>query len=548
MTIELRPLNTLDPDEVNAALQETVQRLAEDNPQLEIRRGVFAELLAYYHAVLDTQRRANIKDYLNGRSLLVIENDPTLADPTLVDDILSNFRLERKPGRFATGEVTVIVSDDVTITIAEGSVWEARGKRYVTPSVFVAKAEAAQVTTDSDRLFVPTVDGNYAFTITVNAEEEGSDFDVKKDTLVAPLVIPPNYLNSYAASDFTSGLAVETNQELLGRLQEGIAAKALSNRVNMAATLRTIDNFSRIVAMSIIGYGDAELARAQHSILPIALSGRCDWYIRTQEATTAVNLTASATLIEKYTDLTGLWQVSIGKDVAPGFYEFIDVRPLDVDPALGGYSISEDIRGLDITGTGFKPDILTATEAAYSAFSTATLRFIDTTNHAAISVGATQDYQVTAVCLPLIADIQAHVSSRDVRPYGGDCLVKAPVPCFLSLSFVINKRAGQDDPDVTSIKNAVSKCVNTLGFTGTVYASQLQDVIHSYLRDGQTVSSIDMHGRIRYPDGTISYLRDNELLQVPTDSENMVTPNTVQFYAAAESISIAVITKIPTSL
>jgi hypothetical protein len=43
---------------------------------------VFAELLAYYHAVLDTQRRANLRDYLNGRSLKAIEADPALADPT----------------------------------------------------------------------------------------------------------------------------------------------------------------------------------------------------------------------------------------------------------------------------------------------------------------------------------------------------------------------------------------------------------------------------------------------------------------------------------
>jgi len=549
MPVTLRPLNQLDPVAVQEALEETVQRLTEDNPQLELRRGVFAETLAYYHAVLDTQRRTYTNDVLNARSLKAMQDDPTLADPDLVDDVLSNYRLTRKPGRKATGAVTVVVSDDVTVTIGQGSVWEGRGHRYVTTQVFTAKSEAGQVVVTGDRLLTPASGGNYTFTIDVEAEDEGSDFDLKKDTLVVPNILPPNYVNSYAAEDFAAGLSAETNEELLARLQEGIAAKALSNRGNMAAALREIDQFSRVVAMSIVGHGDAELLRAYHSILPIALGGRCDWYIRTQEATTAVALVKTATLLEVNLDGTGVWQLGVGKADAPGFYEFREIRPADdAEDAQGGYEILSDTRGMDLTATGFIPDVVTATEAAYSAFSTAVIQFLDTTDHGTLTAGDTRDYALAAVCLPLVSEIQTHVSSRDVRPYGGDCLVKAPVPCFLSLNFTLNKKAGQDDPDLDGMRAALCQTVNTLGFTGALYASQLQDVIFSYLTDGQTASAVDMHGRIRYPDGTITYLRDTEILQVPDDPANMVTPKTVQFFASPGDIGITVVTKVPTAL
>lgn len=548
MAIELRDLNDLDPDLVLAALTETVERVQAANPQLDLRRGVFAELLAYYHAVLDTQRRTNINDYLNARSLLQVQTDPTLADPTIVDDIVSNFRLERLAGRKAAGEVTVVVSDDVTVTIGQGAAWEARGKQYVTTRVFTAKTEESQILSLGDRLLTPTADGNFAFTIEVEALDEGADSNVTKDTLVAPVNVPTGYVTSYAAADFSAGLAAESTEELLVRLQEGIAARALSNRVNMAATLRVVDEFSRVTAMSIVGAGDAELKRAYHSILPIALGGRCDWYVRTQEKAKASAIEKTATLVELPGDGTGVWQFGLTRDDAPGFYEVRDVRPVDADDAVGGFSVVEDTRSLDMTGGGVLPDVTTAEEAAYSAYSTGVIRFLNTDSHAGYAVGDTAVFDVTVVALPLIAEIQAHVGSRDVRPYGGDALVKAPVPCFLTLNFTVNKKTGQADPDVEAIRNAVCEAANTIGFVGELYASQLQDVIHNHLANGQTVSAVDMHGRLRYPDGTIRYLRDSEVLTVPDLPANMVTAKTVQFFAAPEDVGVTVVTKLPSAL
>lgn len=545
--IELRPLAELDPALVTANLAESLERIQQDNPAIDVRRGVFAELLVYYHAVLDTQRQQNIDDYLKGRSLQAIQADPTLADPDLVDDVLSNFRVDRKPGRLATGTVTMVVNDNVTVTIGQGAIFDANGRTFVTTTAYTAKLEEAQILLAGDRLLTPTASGNWAFTITVTATDEGADFNVKKDTLIIPRVLPPGYVNSFAAEDFTAGLSAETNDELLTRLQSGIAAKALSNRVNMQASLRAIEAFSRIVHMSIVGYGDAEMHRDRHWIFPVSGGGRCDWYVRTQEEIYRTKLTVAATLLTKTATTVSTWQFAVGRDDAPGFYEFESIRPADrAEEVQGGFGVTSDVRGYDLTGLTFAPDLIDEVEAAYSRYATAVVQFEDTeTDVSAMTVGDQVDYVVEAVGMPLIGDIQDYVASRDIRNHAADCLIRSPVPCFLQLNFTLYKKAGEADPDLASIRTALCVEVNNIGFVGRLYASQLQDAIYVYLTNNQTVGTIDLFGRIRDPNGEVRYLRDGEKLEVPSDPEACVTPRTVQFFITPNDIGIDVVTNIP---
>lgn len=546
MTIALRSFDALNADLVTQTLAETVQRVQEDNPQLDVRRGVFADLLAYYHSILDVQRQENINDYLLARSLKALEENPELADPDLVDDVLSNYRIERQPGANATGDVLIVVSDDVTVTIAQGAVFEANGRLFVTESVFTAKAEEGQVVAPTDRLFTQTADGNWTFAISVVAEAEGPEYAVRKDSLVVPQSLPPNYVTSYAASDFTGGLNAETNTDMLHRLRVGIAAKTMSNRTNMEAMLRAVEAFSRIVRTSIIGFGDPEQVRGLRTIFPVSLPGRVDWYIRSQEAPLRLGMTKTATLLEKNTDGTGTWKFTILRDDAPGFFEIDNIRPVGIGDASGGFNIVDDVRGIDLTGTGFRPDVVGAVEAAYSRFSTAVITFTDTvTNHTGLAVGATADYTIEAVCQPAIGEIQDFVSGRDVRSVGADCLVKAPVPCFVSMSFTISKATGDSDPDVTAMKVALCEAVNTIGFVGKLVSSKLHDVIYNHLASGQTASPIDMIARLRYPSGTLTYLRDADELTVPDDPANMVSHRTVQFFMTPDNVGVSITTLIP---
>ena len=546
MAVTPKALDALDATLVTSAINEVVQRIQEDNPTLDVSRGVFYELLIYYHSLLATRQDTLINDYRRARSLLALEQDPDLADTDLVNDVLSNFRLDRKAGTLARGTIAIILSDDITVTFGRGSIFEARGLQYTTTEVYTAKAQAAQINTTTDRLITATADGRFMFTLEVEAVAEGANYNLDKGTLIVPSSPPPTYVTSYATIDFTSGIAAETNTEVLTRLQEGISAQTLSNRVNMAAFLRGIEAYSRVIGMSIIGYGDAEMLRDKHSIFPVAYGGRVDWYVRSENLPTTVQLTRTATRLAEDNNTAPVWQIALDRDAAPGFYEVRAVRPKGTSSISGTLPILSDTRSYDLTTTDFVPDITSAEEAAYSRYQTAILKFRDTTQSiSAYSFGATLEYDVDVTYMPLIADIQTTVSSRDVRHYGADCLVKAPIPCFVQISFIIYKQANEATPDSAAIQLAVSTTINAIGFVGRIYASKIQDAVHGYLSSNSSVGSIDIFGRIRYPDGTTQYIRGPELIQVPADTAKMVSHRTVQFFCRPEDVFVNIETAIP---
>ncbi len=545
---EVPSLTELDSVEVNQLLERLSTQLQELNPDLDLKRGVFKDTLAYYHAVLETAIRTNLERYQSARSLQQIEADPSLADAGVVDEVLSNFGVTRKLGTAATGSVTIELSALRTVTISQGFVFEADGRTYTATDTFVARTSASQVSGPTDRLLTTLSDGNFAFTITVEAAEIGAESKLNAGDLIVPNRSIVSYVTSYATSTFEDGTNTETNQELINELQVGVAAEALSNRVNMKAWLRSLEDYPAVTNQSVVGYGDAEMLRDQHTVFPISYGGRVDWYIRTQAPLQRLSTTATATCIAVGVS-SSTWQFSVTKDVSPGFYE-IDTIRLVTDSGLNtGFAILSDTRGNDLTGLGFIPDIETVAEGAYTAFQTTTVTFEDTvSNVSGLVVGDTQDYAYDLLGMPDIAKLQALVASRDIRSYAADALVKSPVPCITDITFTVNKAEGDAAIDVDGIKSAVLNEVNSVSFIGRLDGSRIIEVISACIQDDISVTNLDLFGRILVPGGGVQYIRDADSLVVPDDPANMVTSNTVQFFTELSRISVNVQTVIPTAI
>lgn len=546
MTIVPSNLADLDLDDVTQLVEEYTTLLQEAYPDMDLKRGVLQDLLLRPAAALAARQQEALQRYLNARSLQQIEEDPTLADTGVVDDILSNFLVTRSTGSAATGEVTVVVSQATTVTIPSGLVFTANGQEFQADSAFTAKAEASQINSDNDRLLRLLADGNYAFTIEVTAVEEGAEGLLTKDTLLVPALTPKNYVTSYAASDFTDGDVPETNTELLLRLQEGLAAKAPSNRVNMQAMLRTFDGLETVLRTSIVGMSDSEMTRDQHTLFPVSSGGVVDWYIRPQERLLHQALTVTAVLVSVDSDDVGTWQLSLGRDVASGFYELRSIRLPTAENVVGSLTILSETRGLDLTGSGFVPDLDTTAEGTFSRYQTVIAQFTDdVSSHTGLAPGATRDYDVEVVMMPLIDTAQDALNAYDIRSYGADLLVRGAIPCFVQLSFTIQKPSTVADPDVEDIQNALASAVNNVPFIGRLYASNLHDVIHAYLPANTSVSKIDMLGRLWLPTLASHYLRSTEVLVIPTDVHPQVSEKTVQFFLDPEDIAVTIVTSIP---
>lgn len=546
MSIEVTDLTNLDVTAVQQSQQTLAELLQEYNPTLDMKRGVLHDLLLYLGGILETKSQTEVDRLRRSMSLQAVQEDPTLAETDVVDAIASNYRVSRLVGGTTSGTVTVVIDSQVVFTLAIGTIFEAQGKQFHTEQAFTSRASAADVTTTTDRVLTPRGDGTYSFDVEVVAAATGAAYDLSKNTLVLPNPSPSNFVTSYAASDFRGGSDTESNAELVSRLVYGLAAKALSGRINMSAAVRAETQFVRLVADSIVGYGDQEMLRDQHSIFPGSLGGRVDWYMRTQALPNSLGFTKTATLIDKTVDGYGTWQISFGRDEAPGFYEVTQITPLDRS-YQGSYEITEDIRSEDLTALdndGFLPDLVDWEESVYSRFQAVIIRFTDTDIETADLVEgvSTQDYSVTVKAMPLIGEAQDYAAGRDVRNVAGDILVKAPIPCFLQVSFNIELPPGQETPDVDQIADDLASLVNIYGFTGRLPASALADVVHNHLEGVASTSAIDMFGRIRRPDGVDRYLRSTELLEVPDEPDIMVSGRTVAFFLDPNDVAISVTT------
>jgi hypothetical protein len=133
------------------------------------------------------------------------------------------------------------------------------------------------------------------------------------------------------------------------------------------------------------------------------------------------------------------------------------------------------------------------------------------------------------------------MASRETRSRAADVLVKAPIPCFTKIAFEIRKNAADPTPDIEAIKAAVSKAVAGVGFSGQLHASLIGTAAHQYLTAQQALGGIDMFGRIRRPDGSTAFVRDNTILQIPDDVARLVTGRTTAFLTSPQDVSVSVV-------
>jgi hypothetical protein len=544
---EISDLSQLDAADVQQTLLRTIAQLQALNPTLDLRRGAFRDTIAYLQSVLGTAARVNLERYQSARSLQRIQEDPTLADETVVSEVLSNWGIVRKTGTKASGPVTIELSALRPLTIPQNSVFEANGFQYLATATFIGRISAAQILGSNDRLLVPLSNGNYAFTIEVEAVDIGADRKLNAGDLIVPNRAVVNYVTSYATSSFEDGTNTETNEELINELQLGVAAKTLSNRTNMRAYLRSLPQFESVTNQSIVGCGDPEMLRDKHTIFPTLTGGRVDWYIRGQSALQRKTVAVVATCMSVST-LTGTseWQFAVPATTLPGFYEVDKIRKATDSAVVSGFGIVSDTRYTALPASGFSPDIATAEESAYSAFQSAIILFTDTvTSVADLAVGQTAEYVYEITGTPHVRELQDLVSSRDIRHYGADALIKAPVPCFVSVTLTINKAADDVSPSLEPIRSAIVTAINSVDFQGVLPGSLIVDTVHNYLQGRLNVTELDLLGRIRMPDGTIKYLRSDDALIIPELPGKMVTSKTVQFFAEAIDVNLNVISSIP---
>lgn len=540
MGLKVQSISELDPALVLAAQDQLSQLVQEKYPDVELTRGVVHDIVLFLHAICGGVNQTEINRVLESRSLLAIQANPLLADPELVDHVLSNFLITRKIGTRARGNITIVVEGDATMVISSNSLYVANGLNFRTDIPITARPPGTVTTDVGDRVLEPRGDGTFEFTVPATAEDVGDTYNVRINTKLTPEPPPPRFVTAFSADDFVGGQADETNSQLVQRMEAGIAAKVTAGRLNIASLLRSQPVFADMKNVSIIGYGDPEMERDQHWIFPVSGGGRIDIYCQMDALPVTVSIKRAARLIEKRTS-DSIWQFSINRNDAPGFYEVAAVRRVTDPTDIAGFEVISDVRGWDYGDDDFRPDIKYAKEAAYTKYQTAVIQFIDTaTPVSGLTVGDEVEYNVNILTQRLIGTVQDFLAGYDHRHLASDVLIKSAVPCFVSLNFTIVKDAGESAPDLDAIRVAVAARVNNMNFPGSLYASQVLDVVHNHLTGSQAVGPLDMHGLIRRPDGTDAVIRSSTILAIPNSPSTLVTPRTTTFILYPEDIGVTV--------
>jgi hypothetical protein len=531
----------VSPTLIEQAEEYLVSFLQEQFPSRDFSVGrVTRELVVNMAAIMHAINREDIDRLLKSFSPLVIAADPTAADPDIVDAVYANYGVERYDGNVATGSLAIIISDLITTSVPDTTIFTANGLTYGISQTYIGVTSADAVVSAAERLIEERPDGTYVFTVPVTASAVGEAYRATRGTRFTASPAIPGSIDIEAAADFEGGTDSETNAELVERVQQGIAPRVFSGRAQVASLFQ--EQYPQLVNMSQVGLGDPEMLRDRDNIFQMSTGGKADLYVQTADTPEEVVVVKECTYLGSQE-----WQTTIGRDDAPGFYLVRAVVQHNQTAFEGSLEVLDETRGLDLTlETDWVHAVDGLVQGAYSRYQTAVVKFKDPQTPLTVVVGDKEDYDVYILRLPNVKTLHDLTIDRSRRPQTGDYLVRAAVPALAYVSMEIRYRSGTTAPDVDAVKQAIASRINALGFKiGRLPMALIVDAAQGALEMGgtYTFTPLNLYAEIyppdTAPDGKITVIDVNELV-VPYLPERGVTQRTTVFYLPMSAINVIV--------
>lgn len=511
-------------------IEETLARITsfikESYADIETGPGsVINELLLKLAAVLHNEQYNTIANFDTANSFdKILSSTEDKENSIIIDHIASNYNVSRNSGIKAKGKIKVYISRKYEYNIYAGFsfIQPALGLAYST--IYDARISYSPIAKLSEQQLFEE-NGLYYFILDVEASEEGPEYQVSSGTSFS---IDTNLLNYFvkaeAYGNFTYGLAPETDRELITRIQKTVGNSRLESSRGITNVFK--QTFTEFKTLSICGANDAELRRDKFNVFGLPTFGKADVYVRS-------GLTYSSTQILKTAvkNADGTWTININHADAPGFYKIKSIIPTDINTSLAG-----SLEILDVTFSYTKypnlrnNDINDAVSARFTKYQTAVVVF----RYDAAGNQTAKDFMVTVAIQPQIAEMQDLLLLDSGRLACADYLVKAVIPCEISLELnIVAKRYTDtfDSLNLNSLKKDIYNHINSLDFGEELHASKIIDICHNY--DIKRVDlPITMRGEILCASNKIKTisLQSEDLLSIPTDLANGISPKTVLYF------------------
>ena len=441
-----------------------------DNLTLEPNTPTFDMLIrpaVYFYATI----AGEIDALVGAGSLANIAADPESASEAVLDNVASNYGLERIASTSATGYILVRLS---ALPIEYKTTWS-------TNVVFSTDTGIEYTLTNNYNILLPTapeyghtyqsrifvidqtalgVATLWGFIVPIKHSGTGSGYAVETSTTFS--VSDTTFSISTAANaiaaiaDFSDGIDSESNTKLVSRIQSAYSRPVLDSRLNIKSLLS--EEFD--AEISVIGAGDPEMARDARNIAATSCGGKVDIYVKPNTTLMRPSITTVQVPINTSDNMAHISLSS--SNTLPVYYAVTQVQIGNMVFVPSQYSQE----AWNPTGLFTEPTTLpfvTKYDAIFCSYQTKRISIPYT--------GAATVATLTLLSVSGINNIQNYVNNWYNKSPQADYLVRAYIPIALSITFnVIVKEATMVDsaPDVRAevdnIKQHLIEQVWSLGF------------------------------------------------------------------------------------
>jgi len=511
-------------------INDTVARLtafiSQNYTELETGPGsVISELLIKIAAAIQHEQYNTINTLNQGAAIkqVLATTEDTYSE--IVDLIASNYNTTRSQGKKVTGKIKVTLSSASEYNFRAGLTFTqpSLGLNYILPS---SVRISLQPTLALEEIQLHQDQGFYYFVINVEAAQAGAEYQTSSGTVFA--LAPDYFINSFvkaeAYGNFSSGEAIETDKQLIAKVKSNLGNSRLESAAGIAKNFKSFPGFQ---SLSICGANDAEMIRSKQNALGISTFGKADVYVRSSIGPETLQLQKEATKVAENS-----WVMHLSNIDAPGFYHIDSIIPTTPNINLGGTLVPTSV----VYGKAFyknqrNNELYSVSDARFTKYQTATVTFTYS-DIPAIPIGDNAVFTLHAAYQPNVLEMQDIMLSDEYRLACADYLVKAVIPCFVSLDIKLVKKRSTDTFEsllLQNLKKDLFTYVNTIPFGGELHASNIVDICHNY--DIKRVDlPITMRGNILCPDGSAISVQDSDVLAIPYRLDKGVTPKTAQYF------------------
>jgi len=490
-------------------------------------------------AQIITIARAFVEEYAKSRTLYDALN--ATGNEKIVDALLSNFLIKRRSGSKTTGIIRVNVNDSsISQYIAKTLKFKTSGGlSFFSTKDVVAKKNPSSA---SETQIYSAGYGNVGyFIVDVIAEDNGEQYNINKDVQLSYEGSIDKVISIIYIGQTKGGENNESNSSVHNRIISSLSVRNMASPLAIDQTLR--DKFERIIYTTSHGVSSKNMKRNAHNLFGIKSGCSCDVYIKNATYPSVKEIHLLASRIKEGNDYSekhkGKFFVRVSGSDFPGHYDVTSVQPISSNKIIGSYDILQKVRILD---QSVKPnELYSVEESAFSKYASTDVIFSEDF--------ASNNEEMAVMCsvtgLDDIGKIQDFVNNGDSQSALIDTLIRACVPCYISISPITVTIS----PSSNLISDAeISQVISDYILDINPIAEKIRsDTIVSRVMSIPGVIGISLpisiHASIMPPTEvpeTIE-IRSTSELTIPEIEDKFVGPGTVGFFIEPGGIEINIL-------